>query len=224
MSKDAVPTVPNLDPGIYNLVELCIWIAVLLFLLWTQRNTVSAILGSIVTRLKLGAEVKLWHIELGSIKVASDHQNISHHIKSFVDEGREVERDRVYAQNENIFISHRLFVSQEKNQTYDVLIYLVGHKDSRINEIVEVEYYLGQHWGHNVFCSTDRKKRFAIVVSAFGAGFLCLAKIHFNDGDVVETWRYIDFDAGVIGSTKGEDSEEFQEDAGVNTNEQQECP
>gem|GEM_PF-4592183 len=55
-------------------------------------------------------------------------------------------------------------------------------------------------WGNKVFESEERNSRFAVVVSAYGSGFLCLARIHIKgEAQPVEAWRYIDFEQGLLG-------------------------
>jgi hypothetical protein len=81
---------------------------------------------------------------------------------------------------------------------YDALIYVVGHKRD-LAGVSQVDYYLGD-FGGRIFSSRDRGKRFAIVASIYGQGVLCTARIHFENG-TVDTWRYIDFEGGILGKS-----------------------
>jgi hypothetical protein len=98
---------------------------------------------------------------------------------------------------------HRLFPSAIEGQLYDILIYLIphsGHTKGNLDDVTQVDYYFGSAWGHHVFTSKDRGKRFATVVSAFGSGFLCLARVHLRNGNTFTATRYIDFESGALGS------------------------
>ena len=107
-------------------------------------------------------------------------------------------RDEIYEHYHNLFIAHRLFPSHEPGQTYDIWIYLVAHKTD-LDQVEKVEYYFGEAWRHNVFVSADRGKRFGVLASAYGSGFLCLARVFLKEGESFPTWRYIDFEAGTRG-------------------------
>jgi hypothetical protein len=68
-----------------------------------------------------------------------------------------------------------------------------------MNAVDRVEYFFGESWNNQVFTSSDRGKRFGVLASAHGSGFLCLASVFFKDGRQFDTWRYIDFEQGEWG-------------------------
>ncbi len=106
--------------------------------------------------------------------------------------------------NRRLFLVHRLAPSKQPNQLYDILIYLIPHKDATLACVQKVDYYFGHHWNNRIFTSIDRASGFAISTSAFGP-FVCTAEIHFTDKENTDKknpkmiWRYIDFEMGTIG-------------------------
>ena len=94
---------------------------------------------------------------------------------------------------------HRVAPSNQPSQLYDVIIYLLPHKDAILNNISKVEYYLGPHWGNRIFTSVDRANGFPISTSAYGP-VVCTAELHFTDGEKCIVWRYIDFEMGSLGT------------------------
>jgi len=195
---------PNLDPGLYSLISTLIWIvlaAVLLYLFW---DVIRSLLSAISKRLESGAPIKLWHIDLGPLRVSQTSPPDNSQITETVDESLAAERSKIYNDNRYLFVAHKLFPSAIKGQLYDVLVYVIERKGKdgkgSLDDVAKVDYYFGPAWGHKVFTSTDRYQRFAVVVSAYGQGFLCLARIHLKNGSSFPTWRYIDFEAGALGS------------------------
>lgn len=194
---------PNLDPGFYSLLSTLIWIILALVLLYFFRDVVRGLIRALTKRLEGGALIKIWNIELGPLRVSENRVPENSLLKARVDQSQEKERDNIYVSNHRIFLVHRLFPSSIDGQLYDILMYLKPHKGNtsgNLDEVTHVDYYLGSAWGHNVFSSRDRGKRFAIVVSAYGAGFLCFARIYLRNGNSFSTWRYIDFETGTLGS------------------------
>jgi prokaryotic YEATS domain len=100
---------------------------------------------------------------------------------------------------------HRLSPSKQTKQVYDVLIFLKAHKEASLLDVEKVEYYFGKHWGNKIFTSTNKWNSFAIGTSAFGT-FLCTAHVHFTDGYVSKTWRYIDFEMGTLGDPRSDEA------------------
>lgn len=202
-SAPAAPTYPNWDPGLWSALETVLWVFVVVFILIRYREQIQSLLTSLVLRIRGGAAVKIFGIEFGGIRVASNGRPTSKRISARIDENgkwREA-RNRLYEQNKHVFIAHRLFPSEQSGQTYDILVYLMPHSDrgGTLTGITHVEYYFGNAWGNQVFTANDCSNRFAILISAFGEGFLCTARLHFLDKSIVDTWRYIDFEMGPLG-------------------------
>jgi hypothetical protein len=110
---------------------------------------------------------------------------------------RNKERETHYEPNRGIFLVHKLTPSKIKDQLYDILIYLIPHKEATLTCIQKVEYYFGPFWNDRIFISTDRSSGFSIATSAYGP-FVCTAEIHFTDGSTTIIWRYIDFEMGTV--------------------------
>lgn len=204
-AKASVPTIPNWDPGIYSFIGTLLWIGLALLLLWLFWDNIRGMIDVIEKRLQSNAMVKIWNIELGPWRIAEtnlpDNQIVD--IGAFPNLSQK--RNAIYAQNNRVFIVHRLFPSKVEGQLYDILIYLVPHKghfagSGSLKDVKEVEYYFGEGWKHRVYRSQDREKRFPVVVSAYGSGFQCFATVHLTNGTSFETWRYIDFEAGILGN------------------------
>ena len=163
------------------------------------RTNLRALIDALIKRLEQGGSLKMGSVELGEIRVpATPTEAPAASITSFVDSARARLRKKIYDNHRNLMITHRLFPSHTPGQTYDIWIYLLGHKRS-LDGVDRVEYFLGDAWSNQVFVSTDRGKRFGVLASAYGGGFLCLARIYTTEGEPIDTWRYIDFEQGVFG-------------------------
>ena len=204
VEKSAIPTRPNFDPGLWQTIGGFLWVIVAALVVWILRAQIADLLQALIIRIKKGGALKIFGIELDAIRVSSSTELPKSGILTAAaasDEWRK-RRNGLYVENRHVFIAHRLFPSEVKGQLYDILIYLVPHRDRNgsLRNIQRVEYYFGDSWGNRVFTSSDPGKRFGIVVSAFGSGFLCLAEIYYRDGtEPLKTWRYIDFEMGVLG-------------------------
>jgi hypothetical protein len=162
------------------------------------RSDLQRIASAFAHRLEAGGAIKIGAVELGDIRVSSSPEKPSgEHVTSFVDRERASERDRIYKDSDYLALAHRLFPSSVPGQTYDIWIYLVGHKRN-LDGVERAEYFMGSAWRNQVYVSGDRGKRFGILASAYGSGFLCLARVT-TGGKVVELSRYIDFEAGALG-------------------------
>jgi hypothetical protein len=108
----------------------------------------------------------------------------------------------VYRDNRNVFIAHTLRMSKKEGQLYDIAIYLIPHRsnDPRyrredLSDIVEAEFFLGEHFDNKVFRVKNKGGALGIVASAYGP-FLCTCRVAFSDGVHVMLNRYIDFEMG----------------------------
>lgn len=87
-----------------------------------------------------------------------------------------------------------------KLPTFDVSVYLLPHKNfGRMNDVRQVEYYFGQHFGltqsayGTKFIVENGSDDFAVRVNAYGP-MLCEARIVFHDGVETTVSRYLDFE------------------------------
>ena len=192
----SAPSTDALATTLVPILPSILWVIFAAFALFYFRGHIRRIAEAVVCRLESGADVKLGPVELSAIRVKEDPRaGIGSSVSAFKDEARAPLRRGIYAQYRKLFVAHRLFPSQEPNQTYDIWIYIVAHK-ADLDNVERVEYFFGEAWGNEVFVSGDRGKRFGVLASAYGSGFLCLAKIHLRNGESIDTWRYIDFEQG----------------------------
>jgi hypothetical protein len=91
---------------------------------------------------------------------------------------------------------HRLYRSREVGQLYDLIIYVVPHKQASLEGVVRVEYFLGKYWHNKIFPSLDRSRGFPIRRTAAYGPLLCTAEVFFNDNTSVMLHRYLDFEMG----------------------------
>jgi len=197
-SASATPQNANLWGALPSL--LWVGLAILAFLL--LRRQLIDLLENLARRVRTGASIKLFSLELGQTYVAqnvgnSNESAFPHRTDS--DSRRWKQREVYYAPNRDILIVHRLAPSKHKGMLYDIEIYLVPHKDSTLASVAKVDYYFGRNWGNQIFSSTDRARGFAISTSAYGP-FMCTAELFFTDGESVIIGRYVDFEMGTIGT------------------------
>jgi hypothetical protein len=201
-SVDSVPTWPNLDSGLWDLVSTALWMLLALALLYLLRSQLLDFLDSVIRRIKSGAALKFSSfLELGAIRVWPGLQSGGNIDDDPATAAWTERREKHYRYSRNVFLAHRLYPSEQPGQLYDILVYLVPHRsrNGSLAAVTRVEYYFGPAWGDRVFSSSDSGKRFGIVVSAYGSGFLCVAKVTYASGEPTETWRYIDFEMGPLG-------------------------
>jgi hypothetical protein len=129
-------------------------------------------------------------------------------VRESPDDNRYKERKSYYGPNRGIFLVHKLAPSKNPKQLYDILLYLIPHKDATLAPVQKVEYYFGRYgWKNRIFTSIDRASGFKISTSAYGP-FVCTAKIYFTDSKDAMIWRYVDFEAGALGSGIRNDAQE----------------
>jgi hypothetical protein len=189
--------------SLLTVLPALLWFVFAVIALFLFRNDLHALLSNVIWRVRAGAPLKIASFELGASYVSPTAEDISTKgglIETRVDEQgiRHEEREAYYEPNRGIFLVHKLAPSKKPNQLYDILIYLVPHRDATLACVQKVEYYFGRHWGKRIFASIDRSSGFSIATSAFGP-FVCTAELHFTDGSTTTIWRYIDFEMGAIG-------------------------
>ncbi len=196
--RDEIDSIEKLKPIVMG-VSLFKWIIFAALIIFWLREQIISIAGSLAFRIKHGASLKLASFELGPNYVAPDKdlKPMSSTLESRHDKGDERERERIqyYRPNRGIMLVHRIVPSAQKGQRYDILIYLIPHKDATIASISKVEYYFGTYWKSQIFTVYDRARNFPIATSAYGE-FVCTAKLHFSDGETCILSRYIDFEMG----------------------------
>lgn len=111
-----------------------------------------------------------------------------------IDNWTKVRGDR-YKDNKNIFIAHILEPSSNKNQKYDIFIYLIRHKSGNFDDIEKAEFFFGPYWGNKVYVANKINNYIGIRTAAYGP-FLAVCRISFIDGSKIILDKYIDFEMG----------------------------
>ena len=115
--------------------------------------------------------------------------------------GREIERNRIYAETRGVFLAHLLERSQENERDYNIFIYLVRHKIDGFADIVDTEFFFGRFWGNKIYKGTVSGNKIGVKTTAYGP-FLCTCRIAFTDGEKITIHRYIDLEMGGLLSRK----------------------
>lgn len=181
-----------------------LWVLLVFIALVLFRREIREVFQNLSWRLRTGAALKLFSLELGgqsyvspSIETDTDETALEHHTDTAEERWRQ--REQYYKPNRNIHLVHRLAPSTKSGMLYDIQLYLMPHRDATLSNVSKVEYYFGRHWGKQIFTSIDRSRGFPITTSAFGP-FICTAKLYFTDAETVIINRYVDFEMGAIGS------------------------
>ena len=181
-----------------------LWVLLVFIALVLFRKEIRQVFQNLSWRLRTGATLKLFSLELGgqsyvspSFETDKDETALEHRTDTAEERWRQ--REQYYKPNRNIHVVHRLAPSTQSDMLYDIQLYLMPHRDATLSNVSKVEYYFGRHWGRQIFTSIDRSRGFPITTSAFGP-FMCTAKLFFTDGETVIINRYVDFEMGAIGS------------------------
>jgi hypothetical protein len=191
---------PNLYSVLSATLPICIWLGFIVTIAAMFRRQLSAVLSSVYLRIRSGASFKAFQIELGSLPTI--HQNDATNIVASrpfnsADKAISKEREAEYRRTRQIEIVHRISPSEVDGQLYDIVVYAIAHRDASLLGLQRVDYYLARPWGERVYFSEDRARAFAIRTCAYGP-LLCLARLHFNDGEAANVFRYIDFEMGDV--------------------------
>lgn len=189
--------------GLWPVLPSVLWVLLVFFAILLFRSEIRQVFQHLSWRLRTGAALKLFALELGqsyvspSIEISADESAL----ESYVDENGERwrQREQYYLPNRNVQLVHRVAPSARPGMLYDIQLYVVPHKGATLSNVSKVEYYFGRHWGNRIFVSVDRSRGFPITTSAFGV-FMCTAKLHFTDGEEIFVNRYVDFEMGAIGN------------------------
>jgi hypothetical protein len=181
------------------LIPSLLWFVFVIVLVCIYHKVIAQLLKDFMWRLRSGGAIKIASVELGPIPIAS-RQEVSQDDKYISsrqdeDEKRNKERHSYRAQARDIMLVHKLYRSREVGQLYDLIIYVVPHKQASLLGVTRVEYFLGKYWHNKVFPSLDRSRGFPIRTAAYGP-LLCTAEVFFNDDTSVILHRYLDFEMG----------------------------
>ena len=86
--------------------------------LFALRKDIADLFHALILRVKAGAELKIFNLEFGAIRVSSNALPSSGSISAVTDETGmwSTRREQVYETNKFVFIAHRLFPSEVKGQ------------------------------------------------------------------------------------------------------------
>lgn len=199
IGRDLMLTAPSSANDIWAALPSLLWFGLALTLVVFLRKELRLIFSEFAWRLRCGAALKISSVELGSIEVRPGVE-VSQHEKEIgvhpdANRVRERERTGYREKTRDVMLVHRLYKSREDGQLYDLVIYVVPHKEASLAGVSQVEYFLGWYWGNKIFPSVDRSRGFPIATAAYGP-MLCTAKVFFNDDTTVTLHRYIDFEMG----------------------------
>jgi hypothetical protein len=189
--------------GMWSAIPSIMWAFLAILAAFIFHKDIRTLVQSFTWRLRTGAALKLYSIELGqsyvsrSINTGKRETALKHRTDENEDRWRQ--RQQYYVPNRNIHLVHRIAPSNEPRMLYDIQLYLVAHEGSTLANLIQAEYYFGRGWNNQIFTSIDRAQGFPIATSAYGA-FMCTAKLYFSDGEIVFINRYVDFEMGAIGS------------------------
>jgi hypothetical protein len=202
LSESAATSATPENANVWGALPSILWVGLVIIGFVLLRKQLVNLLENLAWRVRTGASIKLFSLELGQTYIApnvgkSDESVLPHRTDS--DSRRWKQREAYYVPNRKIFLVHRLAPSKHKGMLYDIEIYLAPHKEATLASVARVDYYFGRNWGNQIFSSTDRARSFAISTSAYGP-FMCTAELLFTDGESVIIGRYVDFEMGAIGT------------------------
>ena len=181
-----------------------------IFLLY--RSHLTRLIDAFTSKFERASDIRLGNIELKGalLDPSPDASDIvidsNDYSKVKATETERNERDELYKKTRSLMLVHRISPSEKEGQKFDISIFL-NRKQSRenttadFNDVDHVEYYLGHRFGGrpngSKFVVKTPVNGFAMTTSAYGSP-LCVAKIHFKDGHVAETYRYLDFEMAEV--------------------------
>ncbi len=171
------------------------WVLLIFILVFVFRRRLTDLLEAIRQRVEKGSSVKTPFLELGDDLQKMDNIGDKTASAPTAEVTWGQERDEIYQKNRGLFLAHVLDPSDKDGQAFDIFIFLVRHKQSRLAEVKHAEFYLGKFWGDKVFKETPVDGVIGIRASAYGP-FLCMCKVTFTDGQQTTLTRYIDFEMG----------------------------
>lgn len=195
----------------WDLLAAATWPAAIVLLLVFYRGHLSRLIEAFTEKFETATEVKLGTIELKSVVLdVGELPDVSIEGNDYSRRAAtQAERDArydIYNKTRSLMLAHRIRPSPKKGQKFDISIFLVRktskhNTTGRFNDIAFVEYYLGHYFGQkphgDTFVVRTPENGFAMTTSAYGSP-LCVARIHFHDGEVAETSRYLDFEMAQV--------------------------
>ena len=182
------------------------WPVAILVIGYYLKDYVIGILSGLKQQLAAGASLKFKEFEFRGINVADFRtREDSVYSREPVSEEVASARHERYDRCRNIFLVHQCKPTGDVHEqnglpTYEIAIYLIGHKSyGLLNEIKEVDYYLGERFGRSLgkygayYKVRNGNDGFAVRLTAYGPT-LCVALVRFHDGKEATLTRYLDFE------------------------------
>ena len=141
------PPQPNKElSSFWPVLPSLLWLALVVVLFIVFGKKIGQILTEFMLRLRSGAAIKVASVELGPMVVTSG-QEVSQNeketgVRPDKDKSRENERRGYRAKSRDIMLVHRLYRSREAGQLYDIVVYVVPHKQASLAGVNRVEYFL----------------------------------------------------------------------------------
>jgi hypothetical protein len=183
-----------------------VWPGLIMFFGWRFRKELSGLSQLLRRQLASGAAIKWKDFEFKGMELTSfDARDGTGFQQEQADKEIFDRRHAGYNKNKNLFLVHRVRPTGKSHPitslpTYDVSVYVLPHKNfGHLNDIREVQYYFGQHFGlrqsmyGTKYVVQNGSDNFAVRVNAYGP-MLCEARIIFHDGTEATVSRYLDFE------------------------------
>ena len=106
---------------------------------------------------------------------------------------RKQQRQEIYAISKDIQMVHTIQPSKQKQNYWDIFVYLVRHQSTDLSIVEKAEFFLGKYWGNKIFEAPNQNDFVGIVISAFGPA-LCTCRVVFVDGSEAMLNRYLDLE------------------------------
>ena len=110
-----------------------------------------------------------------------------------LEEQRAKHRRALREDRRDIYLVHTLRPSPVHPWPYDILIYLVPHKDAKLSTVSYAEFFLGKGWDDHIYRAANEEGFVGISVNTRGP-FLCTCRVVFQDNHETLLDRYIDFE------------------------------
>ncbi len=212
--------------NLWDVLSALAWPVVLAALLFFYRHKLTELVDAFTAKFQTASHIKLGTVELkGPLVDPSEEGGVSAG-DGLPFDGNEYSRvratkkdmdarDAIYDSTRSLMLAHRIRPSKNPGQKYDISIFLVrkfskNQTTARFNDVDHVEYYLGKWFGGKAYGSKyvvrTSDNGFAMTTSAYGSP-LCVAKIHFHDGTMAETSRYLDFEMAPVFGEREENGE-----------------
>ncbi len=110
-------------------------------------------------------------------------------------------RQTLRDERKDIYLVHTLRPSPDRGDWYDILIYLIAHKQADLSIVHYAEFYLGFMWDDQIFRVDNQEGFVGISISAYGP-VLSTCRVVFRNNHEVFLERYIDFEMASVFSKK----------------------